>query len=96
MNQFVALGLYFGYPLCCIKERNDGRMKMFRAEPIAEDFWEERKLIGTGYVPCKACNDAYSEEELIAHIAAARIAPTPFPDHDEDAADQWLDKVEMT
>lgn len=61
------LGVYLGFPKCCIDE-----------------FLEEcgnkgkRKLDGTGYVPCRICNEK-SEQELIEAISIKRVCKDPFP-----------------
>ena len=61
-------GEYFGYPKCC-------RDSFETLEHVDGD---DRKLDGTGYIPCLACNEK-SEEELIAVITANRRATTKFP-----------------
>ena len=66
------MGVYFGYPQCCINEF----MGNFRT-----GAWRNRgtrKLDGTGYIPCVECNKK-SVTELKEAIAKHRIHPEPFP-----------------
>jgi len=64
-------GERFGYPDCCIAA--------FLANTHRGD--RSRKLCGTGYVPCAACNARYTEQELVDHIKARRDPSLPaFPD----------------
>jgi hypothetical protein len=66
-------GRYYGFPDCCIKE-------------FIERDWSvglpDRQLDGTGYIPCKKCNERYSAEGLISRIKLKRICPIPFPNND--------------
>ena len=63
----TIMGNYYGYPACCVEafEREDHTTR------------PTRKLSGTGYVPCEACNDKYTEAELIANIDANRVMKSP-------------------
>lgn len=82
MNYWVIYGIYFGFPHCCIREFGD-RMSIFQPAP------KNRKLKGTGFVPCEHCTQK-SEAQLISEINSERLCPTPFPcldiarDHDEE------------
>ena len=62
------LGRYLGFPLCCIES--------FIYTGI---IIEKRKLCGTGYVPCKSCNDNLTELELADIINERRECPDTFP-----------------
>jgi hypothetical protein len=68
----IALGLFFGYPWCCIVDF----MFYWSTDAVRPD--EQRPLHGTGYVPCRECAKK-SEEELLAIIAARRRCQLPFP-----------------
>jgi len=60
------LGRHFGYPECCIEEF--GSVKN-----------TGRKLNGTGFVPCVACDEKKTSEELINEINERRKHALPFP-----------------
>lgn len=73
-----VIGKQYGYPECCIEE-------FVKLEHIGE----VRKLHGTGYIPCKKCNEK-SEKELINTINAARNHCLPFPkENREEVAKIW-------
>jgi len=62
-------GQFYGFPQCCIDA-----FKTYGHVGQAK-----RKLTGTGYIPCLACNEK-SEAELLAAIEARRNpAAPPFP-----------------
>ena len=63
---WVAHGMNYGYPPCCIGE--------FVIHCIKNTYKkrETRKLNGTGYVPCCKCNAKFTEKELIQNINRAR------------------------
>lgn len=65
-------GVYYGYPPCCIEE--------FIAYAESGNFSDrpDRKLNGTGYVPCKSCNEK-SEKELVKDINRNRLHWQKFP-----------------
>ena len=65
-------GIYYGYPVCCIDEF------IYYAESDLCDEREDRQLSGTGYVPCKKCNEK-SERELLDAIDNNRIHWQKFP-----------------
>ena len=72
IKNWVTKGIDFGYPLCCIES--------FCLLSHMNDA-EERKLSGTGYVPCKKCSETKQEHELIMAIAVNRNPNLkPFPD----------------
>ena len=71
-------GLFLGYPRCCIKEF----MNILEGD-IPKDL-EERKLRGTGYVPCLECNKNYTEKELIDRIDSARRVDLIFPQNESN------------
>lgn len=65
-------GQYFGYPSCCIKAFVTGINK--------SDMDKGYKLKYTGFVPCKTCNDLYTEDELVQQINHKRLETEPFQD----------------
>ncbi len=73
-DEMALYGLWLGYPPCCangFRATFDGvTYKLAGVVP---------KLIGTGYIPCPACNAKYTPAELEAYIARHRLARTPFP-----------------
>ena len=76
------VGLYFGYPKCCIEEFCNG-------EPNFITTLEDMRLFcGTGFVPCKKCNETKTEDQLLAEIAKNRKYDKPFPldRHDKEVA----------
>lgn len=62
MNKYLLLGKKYGYPECCINEF------ITYSNLRTHSKFLDRKLHGTGYKPCLACNNKYSENELIANI----------------------------
>lgn len=68
-NTWLIRGRYYGYPECCIQS-------FLNLDHLSDP--EPRKLKGTGYVPCKACNKK-SEKKLIETIQSMRRALVPFP-----------------
>lgn len=77
-DRMVALGLWLGYPACCVLNFRDRMQRWLRGEEVEEGL----KLDGTGFVPCPKCNETKSEEELRREIASNRICPIPFPEYD--------------
>lgn len=73
IREDYSTGFYYGFPVCCVNEFVRfmvGHAVLLRTE---------RKLSGTGYIPCVKCN-AKTEQELIDTINANRSHPRPFPD----------------
>lgn len=65
-QRFYKLGSMYGYPKCCITEfivATQSGYYLFRGE---------RKLNGSGYIPCLHCNARYTSQELIDNINARR------------------------
>ena len=69
MKGIRALGAYYGYPACCIAAFE---------QLIRDKIKSPRKLKGTGYIPCAACNEK-TEAALITAINTTRMCPKPFP-----------------
>lgn len=51
----------------------------------------DRKLKGTGFVPCAVCN-LKSEEEILEEISRNRVCPVPFPEGD-DAGIEYVERI---
>ena len=70
-------GKNLGYPQCCIDE--------FVAtydnfEDLSyDDGRSQRKLFGSGFVPCVKCHETKTEQELVDEINANRTFLSPFP-----------------
>lgn len=71
---WASNGKYFGYPQCCIFEFV-GLLHLLDGPDSGP-----RKLSGTGFIPCKSCNEKKTEDQLRREIAANRMCPVPFPD----------------
>lgn len=69
----VELGLWFGYPPCCI-------IAFTQMEHIKDGVRIIRPLEGTGYIPCARCCAVSDEETMRTEIALSRVCPVPFPD----------------
>lgn len=76
------LGLWLGYPLCCIRNFAH-RIAAFR-EGRFDDIPQQQKLDGTGFVPCPTCHASKSEDALREEIAACRVCTQPFPEYELD------------
>jgi hypothetical protein len=63
------LGLALGFPKCCVAEW---------INEIDLPSHQRRKLDGTGYIPCRKCNEK-TEDELVSVINTNRLCYTPFP-----------------
>ncbi len=50
MSHWYKLGIYFGYPKCCITEF------IYHIQTKTSHTRGKRKFDGTGYVPCMKCN----------------------------------------
>lgn len=72
-ESWTIRGRYYGFPECCIQS----------FLTLSHVGGPDRKLDGTGYIPCLDCNEK-SEEELIAQITANRKSRLPFPKTEKD------------
>lgn len=71
IKHWIASGIYFGYPTCCIKS--------FVELKHLDKEWTN-KFEGTGYVPCEACAAHLTMLEMQAHINMQRSKDLPpFP-----------------
>jgi len=72
-NYGRAMGLVFGFPSCCITAFCNNRSNLA----------ENSQAHGTGYMPCKTCNDVIEDvglpEFVKTVIAPRRKLSTPFP-----------------
>ena len=71
---YQLMGSQLGYPSCCIEDFLE------RVTYTADRSYRTacyRKLSGSGFVPCSACDAKYSEEELINVINNNRSKTLP-------------------
>ena len=71
---YQLMGSQLGYPSCCIEDFLE------RVTYTADRSYRTacyRKLSGSGFVPCSACDKKYSEEELINVINNNRSKTLP-------------------
>lgn len=71
---YQLMGSQLGYPSCCIEDF------LKRVTYTADRSYRTacyRKLSGSGFVPCSACDAKYSEEELINVINNNRSKTLP-------------------
>ena len=73
ISMWYVFGKYYGYPDCCIAE----------FESLGHIGKRDRKLTGTGYMPCEKCNKK-SVNTLKFIISINRICPISFPHEDDD------------
>jgi hypothetical protein len=74
----LQLGMYLGFPKCCVLEFKEYLMACrSKNRPTPRP---ERKLSGTGYVPCAECNHK-TEAQLVETITENRMCPEPFPNY---------------
>lgn len=70
-KHWVASGVKYGYPLCCI-------VAFCSLEHMKDE--KPRQLEGTGYVPCSVCNETKGLMQLVAAINSKRDKSLkPFP-----------------
>lgn len=74
-KDFIELGQYYGYPPCCIAEFIQFVLDLKDGKNSVR---ERRQLNGTGYVPCKSCNDK-TKDQLLETITQLRNCKLPFP-----------------
>ena len=70
---FIEMGEYYGYPPCCIAEFLE--FVLFGYKNGTYPDREDRKLNGSGYVPCIECSKK-TEAELLITIAVNRKCET--------------------
>lgn len=68
-------GLHLGYPECCVKS--------FIVDVVTGGFLTrgERKLNGTGFIPCAKCSEGMTEQQLVDKINENRKHTSVFPDY---------------
>ena len=71
----TALGVYFGFPDCCIETFID------RRQFEAKEFFADLPSTGTGYMPCLCCAKEVHNDwgKFQDKINQNRICPKPFP-----------------
>ena len=78
-EQERADGRKYGYPQCCIDSFCDDLSDMSK---LMSEERGNRKLTGTGYIPCPDCNEKYSVDELVDNINTKRNSQLePFHKH---------------
>ncbi len=95
VQSYAQYGTILGFPQCCIKEFiadccDNDESKVF------DSSRSNRKLHGTGYIPCKKCNSLYSTKILIKRMNALRLVPKKFQMEligtDEKGTKHWTSK----
>lgn len=81
-ESWTIRGRYYGFPECCIES----------FLTLSHVSGPDRKLDGTGYVPCLKCNEK-SEEELIQIINSNRRSPRPFPEDNWDLDEAHIGEI---
>lgn len=77
MVKRVSIGVYFGYPQCCVDAFLTDECAIHAvARP------EDLPFCGTGFIPCRTCYETKTPEQLLQEIASARQCPVPFPNGD--------------
>lgn len=66
-SQWVWYGRWFGYPSCCIDAFRDVRRRSV-----------DSVFDGSGFVPCKKCDETKTQHQLLEEISNRRIAEEPF------------------
>ena len=76
-NDIREDGENFGYPKCCI----DAFVNTYDNfnDLSYDDGRSERKLFGSGFVPCVKCHETKTEQQLVDEINANRKFPLRFP-----------------
>lgn len=77
-DDYIALGAYLGYPICCIVAFGTAQSSPFSLH--FDGHLEDIPLYGTGFVPCMRCALSKTAAELTATIQRQRLAPTVFPE----------------
>lgn len=71
-DYYTFVGNQLGYPACCIKDFN------YTVEHKLTIIRGKRKLFGTGYVPCAACDRTFTTQQLIDNINEVRQKHLPI------------------
>jgi hypothetical protein len=77
------LGIYLGYPMCCVyhfnmmlESNNPGYPGIAKKEEIPEGVY------GKGFRPCAHCAKTKTAEQLFTEIRINRVSRLPFPNHE--------------
>jgi hypothetical protein len=85
-DYFYEMGKYLGYPKCCIYE--------FIWHGNDEPACPKEVHKGYGFIPCtKHTNEILADKIELEDLITNRICPTPFPNHDEDEAEEYVKKI---
>ena len=72
---YVAYGVYYGYPDCCIKEFCE--LLLRKRKPTIEQILTGK---GSGFIPCLECCEKVKEGMRIEEILVNRKCPMAFPE----------------
>lgn len=87
---FIDGGQYYGYPNCCI-EQFIGRFVLIQtgiiSVHVAASVSKDKIWDGTGFLPCKKCQEQITDQASLDDfvrrvIAPKRKCPTAFPKDD--------------
>jgi hypothetical protein len=85
-DYFYQMGVYLGYPKCCIYEFmwHDG-----------DRFTCPKEVHkGYGFIPCtEHTNEILAGKTRLEDLITNRICPTPFPDVDLVEAEKYVTKI---
>lgn len=78
MDRYRKLGIYFGYPQCCVNwfcDRNEGKVN-FELDKNQEILNEYK-----GFLPCPCCAEKLvKQNKTVKFLIKNRICKTPYPD----------------
>lgn len=79
LEYFVEMGIYFGYPACCIFNF----LKRYDAIHTGKDITtiEQSRVSGSGFVPCQEHAQQILKKQITIHelISQNRKCKKPFP-----------------
>jgi hypothetical protein len=71
-KKWAEMGLYFGYPDCCIKDFCERGYKTTKEQQAVHNNY--------GFVPCPKCSQKIlNGKETLESLIKNRICKTPFP-----------------
>lgn len=68
-KRWVALGIYFGYPACCIEDFCKDTTITTKQKDLCKD----------GFIPCPDCCEKITSRVQLKDLITNRICKTPFP-----------------
>ncbi len=75
-DKWFALGIYYGYPICCIDQFTRNTCSQTKAQ------YPDAPWFGTGFIPCLDCAEKIGVDFtrfVNETITPNRIAEIPFP-----------------